>query len=72
MVRRHTGWRPIGRNLVPVSDVAVRLALAPGQRVREARLATSEQAIPVQERDGAVHVTVPRLLDHEIVVFELH
>ena len=68
----NTGWRPVGRNLVPVSEIAVRLALRPGERVREARLATSEQAIAVEERDGAARVTVPRLADHEIVVFELH
>jgi len=67
----NTGWRQIGRNLVPVPDIAVRLALGPGEHVREARLATSEQPLAVEEKNGATHVTVPRLLDHEIVIFEL-
>ena len=67
----NTGWRHIGRNIVPVSDIAVRLALGPGERVREARLATSGEPIPVQTRGAIAHVTVPRLLDHEIVVFEM-
>jgi hypothetical protein len=67
----NTGWRHIGRNLVPVTDVVVKLALAPGERVREARLATSEQPIAVEERDHVARVVVPRVEDHEIVVFEI-
>lgn len=67
----NTGWRHIGRNLVTVNDIVVRLRLAPGTRVREARLATSETTVPVQEKDGSIEVTVPRLVDHEIVIFEI-
>ena len=58
----NTGWRHIGRNLVPVSDIAVRLALARGERVREARLATSEERLDVRERDGWAEVVVPKLV----------
>ncbi len=68
----NTGWRPIGRNLVAVSDIAVRLALARSERIREVRLASTEQKLAVKEINGAAQVTVPRLHDHEIVVFELH
>jgi hypothetical protein len=67
----NTGWRHIGRNLVPVSNIAVRLSLADGERVREARLATSEQVLPVQAARGQAEVVVPHLHDHEIVIFEL-
>jgi hypothetical protein len=67
----NTGWRHMGRNLVPVSNIAVRLSLADGERVREARLATSEQALPVQAARGQAEVVVPHLHDHEIVIFEL-
>lgn len=67
----NTGWRPIGRTLVPVSDIRVSLALAAGETVREARLATTEQPLTVEQRDGKAVVVVPRLQDHEIVVFEL-
>ncbi|MGZ5138751.1 MAG: hypothetical protein ACXWCX_13195, partial [Burkholderiales bacterium] len=67
----NTGWRQIGRNLVPVQDIAVTLALHDGERVREARLATTEQVLAVEQKVGSAHVIVPRLDDHEIVVFEL-
>jgi hypothetical protein len=67
----NSGWRQIGRNLVPVSGIAVRLPLSPGQRLREARLASTEAVLPVQVAAGIVEVVVPRLEDHEIVVFEL-
>jgi hypothetical protein len=67
----NSGWRHIGRNLVPVTDIAVRLTVPACQRVRQARLASSEAAIAVEERHGIAHVVVPRLFDHEIVVFEL-
>jgi hypothetical protein len=67
----NSGWRQIGRNLVPVTDITVRLPLEPGERLREARLASSEEVLEARESAGRVQVVVPRLLDHEIVVFEL-
>jgi hypothetical protein len=67
----NTGWRHIGRNLVTVSNVAVKLSLGEGERVREARLATSEQVLPVHATSGRAQVVVPHLSDHEIVIFEL-
>jgi hypothetical protein len=67
----NTGWRHIGRNLVRVSDIHVGLALAPGERVREARLATTGQALAVRHEGARARVVVPLLDDHEIVVFEL-
>lgn len=67
----NAGWRHPGRNLVEVRDIRVQLRLRAGERVREARLATNETAL-VHATDGAwVAVTVPRLADHEIVVFEI-
>jgi hypothetical protein len=39
--------------------------------VREVRLATSETKLPVQGSNGVVEVVVPRVADHEIVIFEL-
>jgi hypothetical protein len=65
-----TGWRPIGRNLVPVADIRVKLALSEGERLREVRLATTEERLDIERSDGAVSIVVPRLQDHEIVVFE--
>jgi hypothetical protein len=67
----NSGWRHIGRNLVPVSDIGLKLTLAADEHVREARLASSETVLAVEEKGGVAHVVVPRLVDHEIVVFEL-
>ncbi len=67
----NTGWRHPGRNLVEVRDIVVRLRPAAGQRVNSARLASSETALPMSMIGGAFKVTVPKLADHEIVIFEL-
>lgn len=56
---------------MPVTDITVRLALEPGERVREARLATSEETLAVKDKGESAEVVVPALADHEIVVFEL-
>jgi hypothetical protein len=67
----NTGWRHPGRNLVPVANVAVRLALRDGESVREVRLASSGRTLPLQGTNGVAEVIVPHLADHEIVIFEL-
>jgi hypothetical protein len=66
----NTGWRHPGRNLIPVADIKVRIQLAPGQQIREVRLATSESALPHRTQGRWAEITVPKLLDHEIAVFE--
>ena len=67
----NTGWRHAGRTLVPVHDIALRIKLAPGERVREVRVASSESPLAVAQAGAWTCVTVPRLDDHEIVIFEL-
>jgi len=67
----NSGWRHIGRNLVPVSGITVRLRLESGTRLREARLAGSEAPLAAETVDGYARVVVPQLIDHEIVIFEL-
>jgi len=64
-----TGWRPIGRNLVPVSDIGIRLR-SDGRTVAEVRRASDERPLAFVEADGWICTAVPRLDDHEIVVFE--
>jgi hypothetical protein len=64
-----TGWRPIGRNLVAVHAIGIRLR-ADGRVVREVRSATDEARLAFTQSDGWIDVTVPKLADHEIVVFE--
>ena len=65
----NTGWRHIGRNLVRVTDIRIRLKIGESKRVREVLLATTEEAIAFHERDGYAEAVVPSLNDHEIVVF---
>lgn len=67
----NTGWRHPGRNLVPVADIRVRLRLQAGQHLRAVRTATDDMTLPHHTTGDWVEVTVPRLDDHEIVVFEL-
>jgi hypothetical protein len=67
----NTGWRHPGRNLVPVHDIEVRLRLEPHEVVKAVRLATDETVAPFERHGAWLHVRVPVLADHEIVVFEL-
>jgi hypothetical protein len=67
----NTGWRQIGRNLIPVTNLKVKLALRDGESVREVRLATTGAILPLQGTNGTAEVVVPRVDDHEIVIFEL-
>ena len=67
----NTGWRHAGRTIVPVHDIAVRVKVATGARLREVRLASNEQALAITQHGDWASVRVPRLEDHEIVIFEL-
>jgi hypothetical protein len=66
----NTGWRHPGTSIHPVAGIVVSLCCEPGQRLRSVRVAsTGTELMPVL-RDGRVEVSVDRLDDHEIVVFE--
>ncbi len=67
----NNGWWHPGRNLVEVRDIVVRLRPPAGQRVKSVRLASNEAPLPLSMISGTVKVTVPKLVDHEIVIFEL-
>lgn len=67
----NTGWRHPGRNLVQAYDIGLRLRPPAGRRIVSVRLASTETALEMNVRDGVCAVVVPRLDDHEIVVFEL-
>ena len=67
----NTGWRHPGQNLVPVSNIKLRLRLTQaGQRVAAVRLATNGEKLAIIMRGSVCEVTVPKLVDHEIAVFE--
>ena len=67
----NTGWRHPGRNLIPVTDIVVRIRLADGRRIAQVRLATTEGVLAYRFEGDWAEVTVPVLDDHEIVVFEM-
>ena len=67
----NTGWRHAGRTCVPLRDIAVRVKLPAGARLTEARLASNESVLAITRDGDWAGVTVPRLDDHEIVIFEL-
>jgi hypothetical protein len=67
----NTGWRHAGRTIVPLRDIALRVKLAAHERVREVRVASSENSIAFVQEDAWVCVSVPELNDHEIVIVEL-
>jgi hypothetical protein len=67
----NTGWRHPGGNLVEVADITVRMRPGAGRSVREVRLASDETPLTHRSEGAWTEVTVPRLVDHEIVVFEL-
>jgi hypothetical protein len=64
-----TGWRPIGRTLVPVHDIGIRLKLD-GRKLVDVRLAGEEACVTFRCDGDWASVVVPRLDDHEVVVFE--
>lgn len=67
----NTGWRHPGRHLVPVHEIQVRLrSRRPGPERVTAHLASTGKQLKITPAGDAIEVTVPELLDHEIVVFE--
>ena len=67
----NSGWRHPGRNLVPVSNIVVRLRAETGQAVARAKLGSTDAKLELRKQDDYFEVSVPLLEDHEIIVFEL-
>jgi hypothetical protein len=60
------------RELLPIGPLDVRLRVPPGPRVTAVRLLSAGTMPTVHvERGGAIRVTVPEVLDHEVVAFDL-
>jgi len=59
------------RDLTPVGAQRVRLRLAAGQRPGHAKLLVSGKSVAISNTGGLVELTVPSILDHEVVVVEL-
>ena len=59
------------RELTSVGAQRVRVRLAAGQRARRAELLVSGKKVAAKVSQGTVEVTVPSVLDHEVVVLEV-
>jgi hypothetical protein len=68
----HAGtWRAPVDELTPVGEQRITLRLPAGRRPAEARLLVAGTGAALGEDGGAATVTVPSVLDHEVVVVEL-
>ncbi len=62
------------RELIPLGELRVRLRLRDGKRARNVRLLAADKELPVQQSGESgefVTVTVPSVLDHEVVAVDV-
>jgi len=59
------------RELIPVGPHNVRLRLPDGRKARKVQLLTAGTAPRVQEQNGWLSLTVPSILDHEVIAIDL-
>jgi hypothetical protein len=59
------------RELLPVPEQRVRLRLPEGRRARRVRLLNAGIEPRVEQEAGAIALTVPPFLDHEVVAVDL-
>jgi hypothetical protein len=54
-----------------VGPQQVALRLPPGARPKRVQLLVAGISLPVQETSGTLSVTVPRVVDHEVVAVDI-
>ena len=59
------------RELVPIGEQKVRIRVPEGTRVKKVRLLVSDKAPSYRSSRGVVSVSVPSVLDHEVVAVDL-
>ena len=59
------------RELMPVGEQKVRVRLPAGKRAKKVQLLAAGRVPRVQESAGAITLTVPSILDHEVVAIDL-
>jgi hypothetical protein len=59
------------RELIPVGEQRVTIQLPPGVKPRRARLLVAGRAAPMKRSGEAVTVTVPGILDHEVIAIDV-
>jgi hypothetical protein len=59
------------RELIPIGPQTVKLRLPEGTRAREVRLLAAGTTLPAERAGNFLTVTVPSILDHEVVAIDL-
>jgi hypothetical protein len=59
------------RGFFPVGPHVVRLRLPSDVQAKGARLLAADKSVAIEHTGGTVNVTVPSILDHEVVAIEL-
>jgi len=59
------------RELIPVTAQQVELQLPPGEKVGKVRLLKANQVPQTRVENGVLKLTVPQILDHEVVAVDL-
>jgi len=59
------------RELIPIGEQQVRLRLPDGARVKEVRLLAADRTLRAEHSGQYLSVTVPSILDHEVVAVDL-
>jgi hypothetical protein len=59
------------RDFFPVGPLTVKLTAPEGVRAKEAKLLVSEKVVGVERSGATLTLTVPPILDHEVVAVEI-
>jgi hypothetical protein len=59
------------RELVPVGQQVIRVRLPGNRQPQRVRLLAADQTVPVEVSEGCLRVTVPTVLDHEVIAIDL-
>lgn len=59
------------REFIPLPPQQVSITLPEGKKARQVKLLVSGRAVRVQESGGKVRLTIPSILDHEVVAIDL-
>ena len=59
------------RELIPAPPQQVRIRLPNGAQAKKLSLLVADQTMPIEQRDGAIALTVPTILDHEVIAIDI-
>jgi hypothetical protein len=59
------------RELIPVGAQKVKIRLPEGNKPRKVQLLVAGKTAAAEERGGSLYLTVPSVLDHEVIAIDL-